>query len=146
MVDEKRDAAGARLDRDANSPMGRKAHTVLVVDDEPASRYATARVLQDAGFSTLETGSGYDAIASAQAVAAIVLDVNLPDVNGVKVCSTIKSQPSTRNLPIVLHSAVYEDELYRGAGLTAGADAYLAPLQHEILVATLDKLLAMRAV
>lgn len=120
----------------------RKAYVVLVVDDEPAGRYATARMLRDAGFTVRETGSGYEAVALAEAAAAVVLDVNLPDVNGVKVCSLIKSHPATRSLPVLLHSAVYDDEMHREAGLAAGADAYLvAPLQPEVLIPALDKLL-----
>lgn len=120
----------------------RKAYVVLVVDDEPAGRYATARMLQDAGFTVKETGSGYDAVALAETAAAVVLDVNLPDINGVKVCDLIKTHPRTSSLPVLLHSAVYDDDLHREAGLAAGADAYLlAPLLPEVLVPALDKLL-----
>lgn len=120
----------------------RKAHVVLVVDDEPAGRYATARMLRNAGFTVRETGSGYDAVELAQAAAAVVLDVNLPDINGVEVCNLIKTRVATGRLPVLLHSAVYDDDLHREAGLAAGADAYLAaPLQPEVLVAALDKVL-----
>lgn len=130
-------AAGARRQQ-------RKEHLVLVVDDDPAARYATARMLQDAGFTVKETGSGYDALALAEAADAVVLDVNLPDVNGVKVCDLIKAHPATRTVPVLLHSAVYDDELHREAGLAAGADAYfVAPLQPEVLIPALDKVLSV---
>jgi DNA-binding response OmpR family regulator len=121
----------------------RAGHTVLVVDDEPASRYATTRRLQLAGYKTVETPSGYDALDLAGQATAVVLDVNLPDLNGVQVCGALRRR-LPRELPIVLHSAVYVDELHRDAGLTAGADVYLvAPLQAEQLLATLDRLLAV---
>ena len=121
----------------------RAGQTVLVVDDQPAARYAITRMLQSAGFQTAETASGYEAIEMARTAAAVVLDVNLPDVNGVKVCSTLKADAATSALPVLLHSAVYDDELHREAGLASGADAYfVAPLQQDELVAALDRLLS----
>src|SRR5438128_317590 len=65
----------------------RNQSTVLVVDDEPAVRYSTARQLQSAGFKTLETASGYEALDMAERADAVVLDVNLPDLYGIEVCS-----------------------------------------------------------
>ncbi|MFL6693975.1 MAG: two-component system response regulator [Ramlibacter sp.] len=120
----------------------RSQSTVLVVDDEPAVRYATARQLQSAGFKTLETASGYEALDLAGRAAAVVLDVNLPDLHGVEVCSILRKREATERLPVVLTSAVYVDELHRDAGLSSGADAYLiAPLNPDELTAILDRLL-----
>ena len=59
--------------------LDRGAHTVLVVDDNPVTRYSTARVVRAAGFQTLEAGTGGEALVlSAQGVSAVVLDVHLP--------------------------------------------------------------------
>jgi len=120
----------------------RASFTVLVVDDQPALLYATSRMLQRAGYKTLETGLGEEAITLAPAASAVVLDVNLPDVHGIEVCGVLKSDRKTARIPVVLTSAVYVDELHRGAGLSSGADAYLiAPLNPDELAATLDRLL-----
>ncbi|MGZ5180718.1 MAG: response regulator transcription factor [Ramlibacter sp.] len=120
----------------------RSSFTVLVVDDQPALLYATARMLQRAGYKTLEASLGEEAIALAPGASAVVLDVNLPDVHGIEVCGVLKSGQTTARIPVVLTSAVYVDELHRGAGLASGADAYLiAPLSPEELAATLDRLL-----
>ena len=123
-------------------PARRRQHTILVVEDEPAKRYVTTKLLQNAGFKTLETASGTEALVLADAVAAVVLDVHLPDVNGVEVCAKLKGRESTARLPVVLTSAVYVDDLHRDAGLATGADAYLvAPLDPEVLVSTLERLI-----
>ncbi|KQT11288.1 response regulator transcription factor [Ramlibacter sp. Leaf400] len=118
----------------------RATQTVLVVDDMDGQRYAMARRLKEDGFKTIEAACGRDAIAMAAAATAVVLDVNLPDINGVEVCRALKAaRPS---LPVVLVSAVYDGELHRIAAATAGADAYLAPPPTSpSLTATIDRLL-----
>jgi DNA-binding response OmpR family regulator len=121
----------------------RSQHTILVVDDHRPSLYATSKMLQHAGFAVLEAGSGEEALLLADNASALLLDVNLPDLNGVAVCQRIKS---TSTKPIVLMSAVYVDALHRDAGLAAGADLYLAPPPGgEELARIFDALLATGA-
>ncbi|MGZ5774525.1 response regulator [Ramlibacter sp.] len=125
--------------------VARGLHTILVVDDVAASRYSTARVLQHAGFKTVEVDAGIEAITHAGTASALVLDVNLPDMNGVQVCSILKTTEQYRHLPIVLTTAFFAEAVHREAGTQAGADAYLVtPLDPEELTATLDRLLARR--
>jgi CheY-like chemotaxis protein len=117
--------------------------TVLVVEDLPAKRYAFVRQLQGAGFKTLETASGHEALVLADRAAAMILDVNLPDIHGIEVCSLLRKSERTAKLPVVLTSAVYVDELHREAGLSSGADAYLAtPFDPAELIALLDRLIS----
>ena len=72
----------------------RGAHTLLVVDDNPATRYSTARVLRAAGFRTAEAGTGAEALEMARrGMSAVVLDVDLPDLDGFEVCRTLRSRP-----------------------------------------------------
>jgi len=127
--------------------MQRSAHTICVVDDHEASRYAAAKSLQTLGYKTVEAETGEDAIMAADgAVSALLLDVNLPDMNGVKVCQIIKSK-LLRQLPVVLMTAVYVDDLHRSAGMSAGADAYLtSPVSRQQLGAVFDRLLGVDSV
>src|SRR5260370_37358427 len=75
----------------------RSLHTILVVDDNPATRYSTARVIRAAGFQTVEAETGEKAIAlSETSVAAVVLDVHLPDISGFDVCPTSRGARHTR--------------------------------------------------
>ncbi|HZY17797.1 MAG TPA: response regulator [Ramlibacter sp.] len=120
----------------------RHAYRVLVVDDVAAQRYATERTLRAAGYVTLEAETGDDAIKLGASASAIILDVNLPDVHGIEVCTTLRASPATRSIPIVLTSAVYVDGVHKDAGLDALADAYLVPpVQAGELLDLVDRLI-----
>jgi PAS domain S-box-containing protein len=124
----------------------RALHEVLVVDDNPATRYSTARVLRAAGFRTREAGTGGEALdLVASGVSAVILDVHLPDIDGFEVCGRIRIRPETALLPVIHLSAshVLNDDKVRG--LNAGADAYMThPAEPELLVATLQALIRAR--
>lgn len=124
----------------------RAVHTVLVVDDNPATRYATGRVIRAAGFRTAEAGSGAEALdLVAAGVSAVVLDVHLPDIDGFEVCRQIRANPATATLPVVHLSAEYIRNEDRVTGLNAGADGYMVhPAEPAVLVATLQALIRAR--
>ncbi|HYF16485.1 MAG TPA: response regulator [Ramlibacter sp.] len=128
------------------STVDRGSHTVLVVDDNPATRYATSRVVRAAGFRTAEAASGAEALAHCErGVSAMVLDVHLPDIDGFEVCRILRAQPDTRSLPIVHLSAAYIKNEDHVAGLDAGADGYMVhPVEPAVLVATLQALIRAR--
>lgn len=128
------------------STIDRGLHTVLVVDDNPTTRYSTARVIRAAGFRTVEAGSGGEALGLVDSgVSAVVLDVHLPDIDGFEVCRIIRSQPDTALLPIVHLSAQYVRNEDRVTGLNAGADGYMVhPVESAVLVATLQALIRAR--
>jgi PAS domain S-box-containing protein len=129
-----------------NTTIDRAAHTVLVVDDNPTTRYSTGRVVRAAGFRIAEAGTGAEALALiGQGVSAVVLDVHLPDIDGFELCRRIRSQPATALLPVVHLSAAYVRDEDRVTGLNAGADAYLVhPVEPAVLVATLQALIRAR--
>ncbi|HEY0823591.1 MAG TPA: response regulator, partial [Ramlibacter sp.] len=129
-----------------NATIDRSVHTVLVVDDNPATRYSTGRVIRAAGFRTAEAGSGAEALdLVAQGVSAVVLDVHLPDIDGFEVCRIIRSNAATALLPVVHLSAAYIRDEDRVTGLNAGADGYLVhPVEPAVLVATLQALIRAR--
>ena len=124
----------------------RSQHTVLVVDDNPATRYSTARLLRGAGFRTQEAGSGREAVDLAlQGVSGVVLDVHLPDIDGFEVCRILRGRAETTMLPIVHLSAEYVRSEDKITGLDAGADAYLVhPVEPAVLIATMQALIRAR--
>ncbi len=127
--------------------INRDQHTVLVVDDNPATRYSTARVLRAAGFRTAEAATGGDALAQCASggISAVVLDVHLPDMDGFEVCRALRSEAVTRLVPIVHLSAAYVRNEHHVAGLNAGADGYMVhPVEPAVLVATLQALIRAR--
>ena len=118
-----------------NLTIDRSAHTVLVVDDNPATRYATGRVIRAAGFRIAEAGSGAEALGLiARGVSAVILDVHLPDIDGFELCRRIRANPPTATLPVVHLSAEFTRDEDRVTGLNAGADGYMVhpvePPQH----------------
>jgi CheY-like chemotaxis protein len=80
--------------------------TILVVDDRPDSRYATARPLAAAGFDVRETATGRDALRLARLqVDVIVLDLVLPDMDGYDVLRRLKADPATSQIPVIVNGA-----------------------------------------
>lgn len=89
-------------DLEVSVTIDRSRHTVLVVDDNPATRYATARALRAGGFRTIEAANGADAIERSRGeVSALVLDVHLPDMTGFEVCARVRGAAETSVLPII---------------------------------------------
>jgi PAS domain S-box-containing protein len=127
----------------ASEPAATPPPLVLVVDDNAVTRYSTVRILTSAGFRTLEADTGRDAMARAgHDVMAMVLDINLPDVDGYEVCRILRARPDTARLPVVHLSAQYVQEQDKVKGLDAGANAYLThPAEPAVLVATVAALI-----
>ena len=82
--------------------------TILNVDDNEANRYAVTRMLKRAGFATAEADCGEEALRQVAALPdLVILDVNLPDIDGFEVCRRIKADPATASIPILHLSASY---------------------------------------
>jgi len=120
--------------------------TILVVDDNPATRYSTSRVLRAEGFKLREAGTGSDALKLAdERVDLVVLDINLPDFSGFEICQALRERPATARVAIVHLSASFVDEGSKVTGLNAGADGYLThPVEPRVLAATVKAFLRAR--
>jgi PAS domain S-box-containing protein len=119
---------------------------ILVVDDSPSSLYATVRVLKSAGFEVIEARTGGEALARADvSVALVILDVNLPDIDGFEVCRRLRARESTTYLPVVHLTASMVALEGMTQGLDAGGDMYLThPVEPLTLIATVRALLFAR--
>jgi PAS domain S-box-containing protein len=119
---------------------------ILVVDDNPASLYATARVLRAAGFDVVEADNGSKAMALAEEdIGLLILDINLPDIDGFEICRQLRARSRTAYLPIVHLSATFMETSDMAQGLAAGADSYLThPADPAVLIATVKALLFAR--
>ena len=134
----------ARFELDKNeTPM---CYTVLNVDDTEASRYVKSRVLRSAGYRVLEAGTGEEALRLARKMKPelVLLDVNLPGIDGLQVCQLLRKDSSTSSMMILLDSAVRVRLEDRVVGLEGGADAYLLePVAPDELLATVKALLRL---
>lgn len=124
----------------------RSRHELLVVNDDPVGRYATVRLLRAAGFPATEAGSGMEALAMAgEHLSAIVLDIHLPDIDGLEVCRRLRRQPHTFKLPVIHLTAAFLTDEDKVRGLESGADAYLThPVEPAVLVSTILSLVRTR--
>jgi signal transduction histidine kinase len=100
---------------------------VLIVDDSAADRALFRTILSRAGYTVHEAARGRDAIARAHEVRphAVVLDVNLPDLDGHAVCRALKAEPETAGVPVLMLT-IRDNDADVLAGLGAGADDYVA--------------------
>jgi len=99
--------------------------TILVVDDNEAERYYVSRVLSRAGFAVREAATGLEALTLAKSdnPSLITLDVRLPDLNGFEVCRRLRADPQTANVPVLIISAL-DDQDSRNRATEAGATSY----------------------
>ena len=120
---------------------------ILSVDDNESSRYAVKRMLQVAGFEVGEATNGADALRMVreEQFDLVLLDVNLPDMNGFDVCRRLKAAPETASIPVMHITASYPRPADQASGLNAGAEAYLVePVEPEVLLATVRAVLRAR--
>ncbi|AXI61884.1 hybrid sensor histidine kinase/response regulator [Pseudomonas kribbensis] len=120
---------------------------LLIVDDNVATRYALRRRLERHGYEVLEAGTGGEGLAliAGEALDALILDVNLPDMSGFDIVRELRADPGTALLPVIHVSAASIQTGDIITGLDAGADAYLIhPVDPDVLLATLRTLLRVR--
>jgi CheY-like chemotaxis protein len=114
---------------------------VLNVDDHAPTRFLRTRLLTGAGLQVAEATTGREASDRCEqpGVDVVLLDVRLPDTDGITLCAQLKARHP--NLPIALISAVHRTASARQDGLAAGADAYLLePVEPVRLVRVLTHL------
>jgi phosphate regulon transcriptional regulator PhoB len=103
------------------------AAEVLVVEDEPDIRDLIVLHLEREGFRSRVAGGGPEALRAVRSRAPdlVILDLMLPEVDGLEVCRRLRAEPATAGLPIIMLTAK-TDEIDRVVGLELGADDYVA--------------------
>lgn len=123
--------------------MEKDAKKILIVDDELDILEIIGFNLTKEGFKTFTAKDGNDAITKAQQIQPdlIILDVMMPFKNGIEVCSILRQHPSLNEVPILLLTAI-NDEQTHIKGLEAGADDYVnKPISPKVLVSRVKSLL-----
>src|SRR6266446_4809489 len=116
---------------------------VLVVDDEPDAVELIDFNLKAAGYEVVIAADGAEALKKARSAlpSLVVLDLMLPEVDGLEVCKMLRRDPATAAIPIVMVTAKAA-EIDRVLGLELGADDYITkPFSPREMVLRLKKLL-----
>ena len=127
-------------------PDNNSAALILNVDDSDGARYAKSRILQRAGFKVIEASNGGDALLRARQDRPnlILLDVKLPDINGLEVCRQLKGGAETNTILVLQTSASCIGTADKIRALDGGADNYLVePIEADELIANVRALLRL---
>ena len=122
--------------------MESKGKTVLIADDEPDILEIISYNLKTEGYDTITAKNGDDALqkSSLHKPDLTILDVMMPNKNGMEVCRLLRAQPAFQNTLIIFLTAL-SDELSQVKGLEFGADDYLSkPVSPKVLVSKVNSL------
>ena len=129
---------------DDNTPT--RPPVILVADDEPVNRSLIERRLERDGYVVLTAQNGRRAVdvALASTPDLIILDVMMPEMDGLEACRLIKENEGTRDIPIIFLSARDETEV-KVSGLNLGANDYISkPFKAEELLARVEVALRLK--
>ncbi len=116
---------------------------ILVVDDEPEAVELVAFNLKGAGYEVSTASDGAEALNKARRIQPnlVILDVMMPEIDGMEVCKLLRRDPVTSGIPIIMLTAK-ASEVDRVLGLELGADDYVVkPFSPRELVLRVKKLL-----
>ena len=120
---------------------------ILVVDDDPVLRKGTVRLLKKAGYTVLDVDNGTKAleVTAADQPDVILLDVHLPDINGMEVCRGIRSSTTLYRPCIVMLSSMHRRSEDLVKGLESGADGYIVrPIPNNELLARVNAMVRLK--
>jgi DNA-binding response OmpR family regulator len=120
---------------------------ILVVDDDPTWLRAVVRLLTAAGYDVTEAATGQAALAALHTNQPdlVLLDIMLPDADGLELCRHIKADPAHARTFVILMSASQTSSDEQSLGLETGADGYIArPISNRELVARVRALVRIR--
>lgn len=110
---------------------------VLIVDDRPENLLAMENLLESPDIVILTAESGAEALSTLlmQDIALVLLDVQMPDMDGFEVAELMRSNPRTESIPIIFVTAISKEQKYVFKGYKSGAVDYLfKPINPDILI------------
>ncbi|MDO8964270.1 MAG: EAL domain-containing protein [Coriobacteriia bacterium] len=117
---------------------------VLVVDDEEASRYLLESILRSQGYEIASAVDGLDGLERVREFAPdlVVTDILMPRMDGYKMCVRLRSDPETRDIPIMVYTASFGDAADKRFALSIGVDTFLIkPQEPDVIIAEVARLL-----
>ena len=120
--------------------------SILVVDDKPQNLFALKKLLDNPEYDVLAAVSGNDALALAleHDFSVILMDVQMPGMNGFETANLLSLDEATKHIPIIFVTAHHSDTKNMSLGYASGAVDYLSkPLNPEILKGKINVFLAL---
>jgi CheY-like chemotaxis protein/two-component sensor histidine kinase len=139
-------SAPATPDRRAAPPASAQSSYVLIVDDSPSVRRVVSNMLKANGWEVQTARDGVEAleVISRQTPAAVLLDIEMPRMDGYELMATVRSQDQYRHLPLIVLTSRAATK-HQQRALQLGADAYMVkPYQDDELLSTLVNLVQAR--
>ncbi|MDK2920559.1 MAG: phosphoserine phosphatase RsbU/P [Desulfonauticus sp.] len=127
--------------------MGKKqTPLILIADDSVLNRAILASLLKDAGYHTIEANSGLEAreLALKLKPDLILLDIMMPEEDGLTTCLKLKSHPLTQDIPIIFVSALNESSYVVQALEMGGVDYIVKPFSHPEILARIKVHLGLK--
>jgi DNA-binding response OmpR family regulator len=118
-------------------PDARAAHHVLIVDDDSASLRYVGGLLMTHGYGVYAAGSGRLAIEIAERSQPdlILLDIRMPDLDGIDTCRALKTRPQTAGIPVVFVTGRSDEPSMLEGFDAGGADYVVKPFEPAVLLA-----------
>ena len=121
---------------------------ILVVDDEPDIVRVVVKIMEARGHQVTTARDGIEALdrVTLDPPDLVILDLNLPRIDGYEVCKRLKTDARTSHIPIVMMTAAYVSVEDAREGQRVGADEYvIKPFLREVLIHNVERLLEARA-
>lgn len=129
-----------KLVLESNPDLSNQLETILVIDDSPTNLEVLHDTLANAGYEVLVEMDGFSGIEQVKQNPPdlILLDIMMPKIDGYETCRRLKTDPSTKDIPIIFITAL-SDTLDKVKGLGLGAVDYITkPFQQEEILARID--------
>lgn len=119
---------------------------VLIVDDSETIRQQVASALERAGFGVVEACDGVDGLerASQNELCMVILDVNMPRLNGLEMLERLKADPRHAKLPVLMLTTEVQQSMIERAKKAGARGWMIKPVKMDQLVSTVNKLTALQ--
>jgi CheY-like chemotaxis protein len=124
-------------------PANSIGETILIVDDDPTMREVITAILSKYNYQVIEAQNGLECIEMAKEGKAdlIVMDVDMPQMDGIKACKILKSDPATKDIPVIFVTGFHDDDTLKVAFESGGADYVCKPITRIELLSRIKSVL-----
>ena len=135
------------MDASSNESLGDVQYTIAAVDDNVAHMFALERTLRHYGYRVQSASNGEGLLSIIdEKTDLVILDVNLPDIDGFQICRRLRQNDKTCHLPVIFLSASNNNSPSQAMADELGADAFLGfPIEPEQLDIVIRGTLARRS-